>query len=66
MEVRHALLVAGAKDSGYFECSNDNPEWLNAGANFSVLQMANWLTAAAAGSVEHACCVARDRLGTGC
>ena len=52
MEARHALLEVSAKDSRYFECPNGSPEWLAALADFSVLQMADWPTAPAAGSAE--------------
>ena len=52
MQSRHAFLEAGAKNSRYFECPNDSPEWLAALAHFSVLQMAGWPTAPAAGSAE--------------
>ena len=73
MQSRHAFLEADAKDSRYFECPNDSPEWLAAGADFSVLQMADWATAAAAGSAEqlaasHAAALAlgaRQQAGSG-
>ena len=52
MEARHALLEDGGKDSRYIECPNDSPEWLAALADLSVLQMAGWPTAPAAGSAE--------------
>ena len=47
MQARHAFLEADAKDSRYIECPNDSPEWMAAGADFSVLQMAGWPTEAA-------------------
>ena len=52
MQSRHAFLEAGAKDSRYFECPNDSPEWLAALAHFSVLQMGDWPTAPTAASAE--------------
>ena len=36
MQARHAFLQAGAKDSRYFECPNDSPEWLAALADFNL------------------------------
>ena len=52
MEVRHAFLEAGGKEHRCIECPNGSPEWLAALADFSVLQMADWPTAPAAGSAE--------------
>ena len=51
-EASLAFLEAGGKDSDYIECPNSSPEWLAALADFSVLQIADWPTAAAAGSAE--------------
>ena len=51
-EASLAFLEAGGKDSDYIECPNGSPEWLAAGADVSVRQMADWLTAPAAGSAE--------------
>ena len=52
MEARHALQGAGGEEHRCIECPNGRPEWLAALADFSVLQIADWPTAAAAGSAE--------------
>ena len=52
MEAGHAFSEAGGKEYCCIECPNDSPEWLAALADFSVLQMADWPTEAAAGSAE--------------
>ena len=41
---------AGGKEFRCIECPNDSSEWLAALAEFSVLQIADWPTAAATGS----------------
>ena len=68
MEARHALQGAGGEEHRCIECPNGRPEWLAALADFSVLQIADWPTAAAAGSGQRgiACCATRNRLGAGC
>lgn len=48
MGARHAFLQAGGKEHHCIECPNGSPEWLAALADFSVLQIADWPTAAAA------------------
>ena len=52
MGAGHAFLEADGKEHRCIVCLNDSPEWLAALADFSVLQMADWPTAAAAGSAE--------------
>ena len=52
MEARHALLEVGGEVHRCIECPDGSPEWLAALADFSVLRMADWPTAPAAGSAE--------------
>ena len=41
MEARHALLEDGGEGHRCIECPNGRPEWLAAGADFSLLQIAD-------------------------
>ena len=52
VEASLAFLEAGGKASGYIECPYGSPEWLAELPEFSVLQIADWPTAAATGSTD--------------
>ena len=52
MGARAAFLEAGGKEHRCIECPGGSHEWLASLADFSVLQIADWPTAAAAGSPE--------------